>query len=97
MRSLKLCLLMAAPLAAQQAQQTAEPTVFHADTRVVVCHTTVIDKNGHLVTGLPKSTFPRMFATLLSTPCRPRRMSFGFPWDRDRRSIPFARNSEAIT
>jgi Ca-activated chloride channel family protein len=57
MRSLKLCFLMAAALAAQQAQQTAEPTVFHADTRVVVCHTTVIDKNGHLVTTLPQSAF----------------------------------------
>ncbi len=32
-------------------------TVFHSDTRRVVCPTTVIDKNGHLVTDLPKSAF----------------------------------------
>jgi hypothetical protein len=31
--------------------------VFRADTRLVVCHTSVIDKTGHLVTGLPKSAF----------------------------------------
>ena len=54
-------LLGAAALAAQQVQpgQPAqeEPTVFHADTRIVVCHTTVVDKNGHLVTTLPRSAF----------------------------------------
>ncbi len=32
-------------------------TVFRSDTRVVVCHTTVVDKNGHLVTDLPKEAF----------------------------------------
>jgi Ca-activated chloride channel family protein len=31
--------------------------VFRSDTRLVVCHTAVIDKNGHLVTGLPQSAF----------------------------------------
>jgi anti-sigma-K factor RskA len=31
--------------------------VFHSDTRVVVCPTTVVDKAGHLVTDLPKSAF----------------------------------------
>jgi VWFA-related protein len=31
--------------------------VFRADTRLVVCHTTVVDKNGHLVTDLPESAF----------------------------------------
>src|SRR5271157_6266380 len=31
--------------------------VFRADTRLVVCHTSVIDKAGHLVTGLPRSAF----------------------------------------
>jgi Ca-activated chloride channel family protein len=31
--------------------------VFRADTRLVVCHTTVVDKNGHLVTDLPQSAF----------------------------------------
>ena len=38
-------------------QQTDEPTVFRSDTRVVVCNTTVVDKNGHLVTDLPRSAF----------------------------------------
>ncbi len=32
-------------------------TVFHSDTRRVVCPTTVVDKAGHLVTDLPKSAF----------------------------------------
>jgi len=40
---------------AQQAQDS--DTIFRADTRIVVCHTTVIDKTGHLVTTLPKSAF----------------------------------------
>jgi VWFA-related protein len=31
--------------------------VFRSDTRLVVCHTSVIDKAGHLVTGLPRSAF----------------------------------------
>jgi VWFA-related protein len=35
----------------------AQPTVFHADTRLVVCHTTVVDKNGHLVTTLTQDAF----------------------------------------
>jgi Ca-activated chloride channel homolog len=55
MRFFKLCLLMAASLVAPRAQENE--TVFHADTRIVVCHTTVIDKNGHLVTTLPQSAF----------------------------------------
>jgi VWFA-related protein len=55
MRSLKLCLLTAAALMAQPAQEAA--TIFRADTRIVVCHTTVIDKSGHLVTTLPQSAF----------------------------------------
>src|SRR5205085_578272 len=37
------------------AQQT--PTVFTSNTRLVVCHTTVIDKTGHLVTNLTKDAF----------------------------------------
>src|ERR1035438_9640022 len=41
MRSLILCLLMVAAPVAQQAQEGA--TVFRADTRIVVCHTTVIE------------------------------------------------------
>ena len=32
-------------------------SVFRIDTRLVVCHTTVVDKNGHLVTDLPQSAF----------------------------------------
>lgn len=55
MGSFPLALLMAAALVAQPAQDTA--TVFRADTRIVVCHTTVIDKAGHLVTALPQSAF----------------------------------------
>ncbi len=47
--------------APQQKPQTAPPddglTVFRSDTRVVVCHTTVLDKSGHLVTDLPKEAF----------------------------------------
>jgi len=31
--------------------------IFRADTRLVVCHTSVIDKTGHLVTGLAQSAF----------------------------------------
>jgi Ca-activated chloride channel homolog len=46
---------MAAALVATQAQDSA--TVFRADTRIVVGHTTVIDKSGHLVTTLPQSAF----------------------------------------
>ncbi len=39
--------------------QTAEETgtVFRADTRLVVCNATVVDKSGHLVTDLTKSAF----------------------------------------
>lgn len=33
------------------------PVVFRTDTRLVVCHTTVVDKSGHLVTDLPQSAF----------------------------------------
>ena len=32
-------------------------TVFRVGTRLVVCHTTVVDKNNHLVTTLPKEAF----------------------------------------
>src|SRR5450432_4156569 len=34
-----------------------EPTVIRVDARVVVCHATVIDKSGHLVTTLPREAF----------------------------------------
>jgi Ca-activated chloride channel homolog len=39
------------------AQQMDTGTVFHSDTRVVVCHTTVMDHNGHLVDHLTKEAF----------------------------------------
>jgi Ca-activated chloride channel homolog len=35
----------------------AQQPVFRADTRLVVCHVTVMDKNGHLVTNLPQDAF----------------------------------------
>src|SRR5215472_937862 len=37
--------------------QQQSPTVFTVGTRLVVCHTTVIDKSGHLVTNLTKDAF----------------------------------------
>ena len=45
--------LAAAALWAQQ----EGPAVFRAATNLVVCHTTVIDKSGHLVTNLAKDAF----------------------------------------
>ncbi len=55
MRSFLLCFSVAALLTAQQAQDA--DAIFRADTRIVVCHTTVVDKAGHLVTTLPQSAF----------------------------------------
>jgi Ca-activated chloride channel family protein len=52
--------LAAATLLAQQALPPTtddKATVFRSDTRIVVCHTTVIDKTGHLVTTLPQTAF----------------------------------------
>jgi VWFA-related protein len=31
--------------------------VFRTESRLVVCHTTVVDKDGHLITGLPQQAF----------------------------------------
>jgi VWFA-related protein len=46
------------PKAAPQTDQTEDSgAIFRSDTRVVVCPTTVVDKDGHLVTTLPKSAF----------------------------------------
>jgi len=46
------------PKAALQSDQTEESgAIFRSDTRVVVCPTTVVDKDGHLVTTLAKSAF----------------------------------------
>ena len=48
----------ATALWAQQQQKVEDSgAVFRSDTRIVVCHATVVDKNGHLVTDLPKSAF----------------------------------------
>jgi Ca-activated chloride channel homolog len=34
-----------------------QPPIFRTDTRLVVCHVTVLDKNGHLITNLPQDAF----------------------------------------
>jgi len=47
--------LAAALLGSLSAQQ--DQAIFRTGTREVVCHTTVVDKNGHLVTNLPKEAF----------------------------------------
>ena len=53
-----LAALAAMPLSAQsKGSQPEEPTVFRADTRLVVLHATVVDKNGRFVTNLPQSAF----------------------------------------
>src|SRR5882724_2126477 len=44
------------PPAAPPPQDDAQPT-FRSDTRLVVCHATVVDKSGHLVTDLPREAF----------------------------------------
>jgi VWFA-related protein len=52
--------LATAAVLAQQAPpppDDGKPTVFRLDTRIVVCHTTVVDRTGHLVTNLPQSAF----------------------------------------
>src|SRR5215467_2902694 len=60
--------LLALPVAALvvRGQQAPPPpagsqadtgTIFRSDTRLVVCHTTVVDKNGHLVTDLAQPAF----------------------------------------
>ncbi len=45
------------PGSAGRAGQENTGTVFRADTRLVVCHTTVVDRHGHLVTTLPETAF----------------------------------------
>ena len=48
---------------AQQKPPSSSPvaeesgTVIRVDTRLIVCHTTVLDKSGHLITDLPESAF----------------------------------------
>lgn len=55
-----------AAIAARGQQQPPKPpaapeentgTIFRSDTRLVVLHTTVVDKSGHLVTDLPQTAF----------------------------------------
>jgi VWFA-related protein len=53
-------ILVAGTVLAQQVAPTSDdtkPAIFRLDTRIVVCHTSVIDKAGHLVTNLPQSAF----------------------------------------
>jgi Ca-activated chloride channel family protein len=53
-----LCLLLAAAaLIAQQAQKADQDSVIRVDTRLVVLYATVLDKNNHLITNLPKTAF----------------------------------------
>jgi len=58
---LAAALLAGAAVHAQQSKthpaQEDTGTIFRSDTRLVVCPTTVVDKNGHLVTDLPQSAF----------------------------------------
>lgn len=42
---------------AQEKQEKEEPAVFRTDTRLVVLHATVVDKNGNRITTLPQSAF----------------------------------------
>jgi len=37
--------------------QDDKATIFRSDTRLVVLHSTVVDKNGRFVTGLPREAF----------------------------------------
>ena len=60
-----VAILAAAALSGQQTKpqgSSAVPpeesgTIFRSDTRVVVCNTTVVDKNGRLITDLPQGAF----------------------------------------
>ena len=54
---LPLACLAAAGVALLYSQQKDTGTVFHSDTRLVVCHTTVVDHSGHLVDHLGKEAF----------------------------------------
>src|ERR1019366_6949764 len=56
-RSLIACAVLLSLASVAVWAQQAGPAVFRADTRLVVCHTTVVDKNGHLVINLPQDAF----------------------------------------
>jgi hypothetical protein len=60
-RNSKRLLIAGACIAALAASvmlaQQETGAIFRADTRLVVCHTTVVDKSGHLVTNLSQDAF----------------------------------------
>jgi len=57
MRLLTSCCLLALAAALCSAQAPDSGAVFHSDTRLVVLHTTVVDKNGKFVTTLARNAF----------------------------------------
>jgi Ca-activated chloride channel family protein len=54
-RTITLAAAMLSIFAAIQGQE--DKAIFRSDTRLVVCHTTVAEKDGHLVTTLPQQAF----------------------------------------
>ena len=69
-------IVAAAVLFGQQSKPPAPPnpteetgTIFRSDTRWVVCHTTVVDNSGHLVTDLPRTAFT-VFENSVQQPIR---------------------------
>jgi Ca-activated chloride channel homolog len=57
MSSRKAVFLVAGAAACLLAAAAQDSAIFRSDTRIVVCHVTVIDKTGHLITNLPKDAF----------------------------------------
>jgi VWFA-related protein len=57
MRGIALLLALAAAGQAQKPSTEDAGAVFRSDTRLVVCNTAVVDKEGHLVTDLPRQAF----------------------------------------
>jgi VWFA-related protein len=55
--SLRKILIPAAIAAACLLAAAQDSAIFRSDTRIVVCHVTVMDKSGHLITNLPKDAF----------------------------------------
>lgn len=54
---LLLCGLLCAKSAPAQPSDPSGDATFHAETRLVVLHASVVDKNGKLITNLPESAF----------------------------------------
>src|SRR6266542_3160675 len=50
-------LVAAAAVVSFGALLAQDPPIFRTDTREVVCHTTVVDKSGHLITNLTQDAF----------------------------------------